>query len=228
MARIARVVWPHCPYHVTHRGNRQGAVFVHDEDRRRYLHLLAEHATRASLRVWSYALMTNHVHLVVVPERPTSMAQGIGGAHRAHSRALHAREGWTGHLWAHRFYSTPLDEHHLWAAVRYVELNPVRASLVTRADEYPWSSARAHATGATDPVLDPVRPFPGPVVDWGAWLAEGMGDPGFAALRRNTTTGRPTGSEEFVRTVEQRSGRVLRPRKRGPRGTGASNGGEFR
>ncbi len=221
MARIARVVWPGCPYHVTHRGNHRGRIFFNDGDRRRYLNLLRENAERAALRVWAYALMTNHVHLIVVAEALDSMARGIGNAHREYARIVHQREGWTGHLWANRFFSTPLDESHLWVAARYVELNPVRAGVAQRAEEYVWSSARAHASRGTDPVLDPRRPFPGTFVDWGDWLRAGMSDSRMEAIRRNTTTGRPTGSEEFVRDLEARLGRMLRPAKRGPKRAGS-------
>ncbi len=215
--RIGRIVWPGVPYHVTHRGNRRGSIFFRDSDRTGYLALLRESAAQADLRVWAYALMSNHVHLLVVAERADSMARGIGNAHRGHSRRVHSREGWTGHLWAHRFYSTPLDDAHLWAAVRYIELNPVRAALAPSAEEYAWSSARSHTNPLEDPLLDPKRPFPGEIADWGSWLREGMQDPRAETIRRNTASGRPTGSALFVRELEERLGRDLLPRKRGPK-----------
>jgi len=163
--------------------------------------------------------MSNHVHLLVVPERSDSLARGIGEAHRRHSRIINKRKGWTGHLWANRFYSTPLDEHHLWVAVRYVELNPVRSGQVSRAHEYDWSSARANASGMASALLDVQRPFPGGIEDWDAWLHAGLGDPRLDAIRANTSTGRPTGSESFVIDLEKRLGRVLRPRNPGRKPT---------
>jgi putative transposase len=112
-----------------------------------------------------------------------------------------------------------LDESHLWAAVRYVELNPVRAGLVSDATDYPWSSARAHAGLATPEFLDPNRPFPGPIADWAAWLRIGLDEDTIEKLRRNTAAGMPTGNEEFVAAIETRlrkTARAGRPRKANP------------
>ena len=217
MARFARVVLTDLPCHVTHRGNRRDDVFFAPEDRDQYRRWLREYADRYGLEIWAYCLMTNHVHLVATPRRQDALAQAIGRAHMRHARRVNRQQGWSGHLWANRFYSTALDEAHLWTAAKYVELNPVRARLVERAEHYPWSSAKAHATGAPDPLLSARRPFPDPerVGDWGAWLASGLAEADGNLLRANTYTGRPTGGEDFVAKLEQFLGRLLRPRKRG-------------
>jgi len=217
LPRIARIAWTGCPYHVTHRGNRRGAVFLQDSDRHSYLGALSARAVREGLRIWAYCLMPNHVHLIVVGERATSMARCIGHTHRRHAQRVNTREGWTGHLWANRFYSTPMDDRYLWIAARYVELNPVRAGLVRRPTDYPWSSARAHACGTADSVLDPDRPFPGAVEDWEEWLLTGIDSDDVKAIRSQTSTGRPMGSEAFVRELEGQTGRSLGVRQRGPR-----------
>ena len=159
MARLARTVAVGFPYHVTHRGNRREDIFFRDEDRRRYLELLRQYSAANGLQIWAYCLMTNHVHLLAVPGGPDALARGVGLTHRRHAQAINIAQGWTGHLWEHRFYSTALDEAHLWAAVKYIETNPVRAGLVGRAEEYGWSSARAHALGEADPLLSAGRPF---------------------------------------------------------------------
>jgi len=153
MARIARVVVPGFPYHVTHRGNRRAAVFFSDDDREYYLALLAHHAASEGLDIWAWCLMTNHVHLIVVPQREESMARAIGKAHMRYARRVNRAHGWTGHLWANRYHSTALDWDHQWHAVRYVELNPVRARMVLRAQEYEWSSCRDHAGSGDSKVL---------------------------------------------------------------------------
>ncbi len=215
MVRIARVVSLSCPFHVTHRGNHRESIFFDEEDRFRYLEILRVAAAQAGLRVWTYCLMPNHVHLIVAGERRDSMARALGAAHRRYSRSVNKRRGWTGHLWANRFYSTPLDERHLWSGARYVELNPVRAGIVARPEEYAWSSAPAHVFGTSDPLLSADRPFPGRIEDWSRWLLEGIGDPRIAVIRANTSTGRPSGSAEFVSLLERRLGRVLQPRKPG-------------
>jgi putative transposase len=211
MARFARVVVPGCAYHVTQRGNRRGEIFLRDEDRDVYRDLLGEYSRRFGLEVWAYCWMSNHVHLLVAAHRPDSLARAIGISHRRYSRYLNRRQGWTGHLWANRFFSTLLDAVHLLHAVRYVELNPVRAGLADDAAAYPWSSARAHARGLADPLLSPQRPFPGAIEDWSAWLRQGLEPEHLENLRMNTSTGRPSGSPEFVLELEKTLGRRLRP-----------------
>jgi putative transposase len=214
VARIARIVWTGCPYHVTHRGNRGGAVFVQESDYLVYLDMLSSNSVREGLKVWAYCLMPNHVHLIVVGENVNSMARALGNTHRRHAQRLNGHQGWTGHLWANRFYSTPMDERHLWVAVRYVELNPVRAGLVENPTDFRWSSARAHSANAKDGLLAPERPFPGSVEDWTAWLLEGVDNSQLDAIRLNTSTGRPSGSADFARDLEGRIGRSVRARSR--------------
>ena len=217
MVRFARVVLTGLPYHVTHRGNRRDDVFFTPEDRDQYRQWLREYVDRYGLEIWAYCLMTNHVHFIATPRRPDSLAQTIGRAHMRHARRVNRNQGWSGHLWANRFYSTALDEEHLWTAVKYVELNPVRARLVERGEHYPWSSAKAHVDGVPDPLLSTKRPFPDfeRVGDWGVWLASGLDEADEKLLRANTYTGRPTGGESFVAKLEHLLGRLLRPEKRG-------------
>jgi putative transposase len=213
---MARVVVPGVAHHVTHRGNLRGDVFLFPDSRQFYLGLLGECAKEAGMDVWAWCLMANHVHLIVVPHDADSLRRGVGLADQRYAAAVNARKGWTGHLWANRFYSTVLDEGHLWHAVKYVELNPVRAGLVKRAEDYPWSSARAHAgIAGPDPLLASDSPFPGPVADWAAWLAEGLDEESCAQLRRATYTGRPCASPRFTAHLETRLGRTLLPQKRG-------------
>jgi putative transposase len=182
---------------------------------------MAEYARLYRLEIWAYCLMPNHVHLIVLGRDRSSLARAIGNAHRRHAAELNRSMSWTGHLWENRFFSTPLDEHHLWAAVRYVENNPVRALLVDRAEEYPGSSAAAHVRGRRDPLLSPSRPFPGAVGDWSAWLASGVQDVRDLALvraiRANSRTGRPSGDSSFVRSLEDKLGRRLQPGRPGRR-----------
>ena len=217
MARIARAVVPDIAYHVTHRGNHREEVFLLPDDYEHYRQRLAEASSRYGMEIWAYCLMTNHVHLIVVPRAKDSLARGIGRAHRLHSLALNRRQGWTGHLWANRFYSCPLDDEHMWAAVKYVELNPVRTGLVARPEDYEWSSARAHVRGETDALLSPGRPFPGDVGNWSNWLEEGLSEEQTELIRRHTQTGRPLGSTNFLERMEGLLSRVLRPRKVGRR-----------
>jgi putative transposase len=212
---MARAVVPNVPLHITHRGNRSGPVFFDDWDRGAYLEELARQAEGFELDIWAYCLMRNHVHLIVVPRRAESAAKAIGFAHQEHARRVNLGRGWDGHLWGNRYFSSLLDERHLWCAVRYVELNPVRAGLVAHAEDYPWSSAAAHGGRRTDALLSYTRPFPGIVGDWLGWLGEGTDPAAEAILREHCRTGRPCGSAEFVQALETKLGRSLTPRRRG-------------
>ena len=160
MARLARVIIPGVPHHVTQRGNRRQATFFGNADYAAYLDLLSQWCGLCGIDVLAYCLMPNHVHLVVVPQAADSLHRGLGETHRRYTRRVNFREGWRGHLWQGRFASFPLDEPHLWAAVRYVERNPLRAGLVTRVEDWPWSSARAWVTGKDDPLRIDRETFP--------------------------------------------------------------------
>jgi putative transposase len=174
--------------------------------------------------------MANHIHLLVVPHHKESVAKVIAGVHRSHSERVNRRLDRTGHLWQNRYFSTALDEHHLWAAVRYIERNPVRAGIVGRAEDYRWSSARAHCGISFDPHLSPASPFPGRVSNWREWLAEAdREEAAVAALRENSRTGWPTGTTDFVAGLEVKLGRSLtrRPPGRPPsRGAMGADGNE--
>jgi len=217
MARLARVVVPGFPHHVAHGGNRRCDLFPRNADREVYGDFLRECAKRADLEIWGYCLMTDHVHLICTPRREDALARGVGLAHRRYAVWLNRREGWSGHLWANRYFSTPLDEAHHWAAIRYVERNPVRAGLAQEAAEWPWSSARAHVAGEPDPLLSPSHPYPGPVPDWREWLAAPEEEEATERIRLCTKTGRPCGDRAFVGMLERTLGRLLRPEKRGPK-----------
>jgi putative transposase len=120
-------------HHVTQRGNRRETVFYEDADRATYLKLLTAHCRRNAVRLTGYCLMGNHVHLLLAPDREDGLAKTLGRAHTDYSRWLNVKRGETGHVWQNRYFSCPLDERHQWEALRYVELNPVRAGLALAA-----------------------------------------------------------------------------------------------
>ena len=201
--------------HVTQRGNRRAPIFVGGGGQRRYLHLLQAETERFGVDVWAYCLMPNHVHLIVVARDSHALSKAMHRAHGQYAQWLNARQGWSGHLWSSRFFSTPMDDVHLWAAVRYVERNPVRAGLVERAEDYIWSSARAHVTRVADPLLAPDSPFPGHVRDWSSWLTTEADSMLEDELREHTSTGLPAGDAAFVARLERESGRKLTAAPRG-------------
>ena len=213
MPRIARVVIPGCPHHVTQRGNDRQAVFFTDQDRRYYLELLARHSGQFGLAVLGYCLMDNHVHLVVVPQRQDSLARALGRTHFRYAQAIHRLHGRSGHFWQNRFYSCALDDEHFWTAMAYVERNPVRARLVRLAWRYPWSSAAAHvemtdASGLLD-METWARMLPRG--DWREALRKAQDQGLVDGIRRNTHTGRPLGSDRFLSRLEAALRRRLRP-----------------
>jgi len=216
MARLARVVIPGIPYHVTQRGNRRQQTFFEDGDYALYRDLVAEAARRAGAGIWAYCLMPNHVHLIVVPSDADGLRRTFADAHRRYTGFINARQRWTGHLWQGRYGAVAMDETHLAAAARYVALNPVRALLVDRADEWEWSSVRAHLAGKDDQLVQ-VAPLLERVGDFAAFLGGAEDQQATRALRIAETTGRPVGSPQWVGEIEARSGRSLAPKKRGPK-----------
>lgn len=217
MSRVARVVVPGFPHHVTQRGNRRADVFEVDDDREAYVRFLRRYGKRHGLAVWAYCLMTNHIHLVVVPQREDSLALALRDAHTVYAMHFNRRTQVSGHVWQGRFYSCPLDEVHLWAAVRYVERNPVRAGMVDRAEQYPWSSAAGHCGLREDGLLSKEFTAPTVIGDWSAWLAECEDEQATNRIRQQTNTGRPCGSAQFLEQLEGLLKRVLRPLKPGPK-----------
>ena len=109
MARLARVVAPGVPHHVTQRGNRRQETFFRPADYRLYRELMAEWCGRCGVEIWAYCLMPNHVHLIAVPQTADALQRAIGEAHRRYTRAINLREGWRGHLWQGRFASFPME-----------------------------------------------------------------------------------------------------------------------
>lgn len=215
MPRMARVVVPGYPHHVTQRGNRRQTVFLAGDDWPMYLSLIHAACSDAGTRVLAYCLMPNHVHFVMVPSHNDGLRAVLADAHRRYTRRVNFREGWRGHLWQERFHSFVMDESHLQAAIPYVEQNPVRAGLCEAPSDWPWSSAAERDSNAASDL-----------VDWqlrrelfGTSRTLGIANSADAieAVRLHTRTGRPLGSDVFVERIEARVGRELRPKKRGPK-----------
>lgn len=216
MPRRPRVVVLGVPYHITQRGNNRQPVFFTSDDRR-HLELLGRLARRHGMRILGYCLITNHVHLIAVPESQDFLARALGHAHSEWALALSSRVGGSGHLWQNRFFSCSLYEPHLYSAVRYIERNPVRPELAPW--EWPWSSAHAHTV---DSAMDAVLDFQWKeyfarwnFAEWMEILSAAMDEGDLEAMRRATRTGEPLGSREFLVWLERRTGKPLRVRKRG-------------
>ncbi len=218
MPRIARVVAAGIPHHVTQRGNACQTVFDDSADRRVYLSLLRRYASEHGLGIWAWCLMTNHIHLLAVPKTGTGLANALGHTHRDYARYHNARSGKSGHLWQARYYSCPVDTPGVCTVMAYIERNPVRAGLVDRAEDYPWSSAVGHVTGRDESgFLDTALWLEDYTKErWRETLRVGIDDEALGErIRLATMTGRPFGSEEFAEGLEMVAHRRLRPRSAG-------------
>jgi len=216
MARLARVVIPGLPHHVTQRGNGGARTFFSDADYAVYRDLLGRHCREAGVEVWAWVLMPNHVHLILNPSDPDGLRRALAQVHRRYAGDVHARQKKTGHFWQGRFGAVAMDEAHLAAALRYVAMNPVRARLVKRPQDWRWSSARAHLSGVADGVtlLAPVR---GRFPRFADLLDDDALDALQTPLRQGEAIGRPLGDAAFLAALEAATQRRLRPMPRGPK-----------
>ncbi len=218
MPRIARTVFSDVAHHITQRGNRREDVFFNDDDRRTYLAWMREYCAKHGVEILAYCLMTNHVHIVAVPSEERALERVFRPLHTRYAQRVNRAKHWKGHLWQGRFFSSALDEHYLWAAIRYVERNPVRARMVRKAENYAWSSAAAHCGLKDDEVLTGNRNWWrrfASVGDWSKWLAQGDTLEQIDVLRRHVERGLPCGAAGFIRKLERMAGRALSYRARG-------------
>ena len=219
MPRIARTVAHGYPHHITQRGNYRQRIFETDEDYLQYLKWLKAYSIKYALEVWAYCIMSNHVHFVCVLKKEDSLARAFNALHMRYAQYVNRRRKASGHLWQGRFYSTILDEAHVYAAVRYVENNPVRAGLVGKAEDYRWSSAREHVDETADGIVSRRCYLVGEISNWRRYLHEKEDKEMVNEIRKGSMTGRPCGDESFIRKLERRFSRRLkalphgRPRK---------------
>ena len=202
MVRFARVVVPDIAHHVTQRGNARRFILESDVERSVYLDLLQQGAQRHGVELMGYCLMSNHVHLLAVPHKKDALARSLKDAHGRFACYWNAAFHSSGHVWQGRYYSCPSTRNIYGEALRYIELNPVRANLVPRAPDWQWSSAAVHCGAA--PVL---------ADHWSAYLQTIEGECSLAAIRDSTYSGRPLGSAEFTRALENEVLRPLTPQK---------------
>jgi len=220
MPRKRRILIPELPHHVTQRGTRRERLFFSDNDYRLYLNSLCEWSSRESVEIWSFCLMPNHVHLILVPSTADGISRMIGQTHRKYARHINDRHDWTGNLWQERFNSSVLDEAHLLNAVRYVEQNPVRAGLVLAPDKWLWSSAKSHLTKRYDGIIK-IDAMDGYVSDWSEYLSTNLDEETVECFRKNALLDLPVAEESFIKKLESRLGKLLRPPKMGrPRQNG--------
>lgn len=216
MARLARVVLPGYAHHITQRGNRRQDVFFKQSDYEYYLELLKEWCTNEEIEVLAYCLMTNHVHMIVMPETRSDLGKAIGEVHRRYTRMVNFRENWRGFLWQGRFASYPMSPNWLLSAAAYVELNPVKAKMVNNAWDYRWSSVHAHLAGKDVHGIVQVDKLLSLAGNWQDYLNRAKGSM-VEEFERHERTGRPLGDEKFIEKAEQMLHRELKKKKPGPK-----------
>ncbi len=216
MPRIARVVFPGVPFHIYNRGNHKADVFILDSDKMLFLKLLDECGEKFGVVFLAYCLMNNHFHLNAIPKTESSFAKCIAEIKRKYTLIINARESWTGNLWDGRYHSFPMDAAYLFNCVRYTERNPVKAGLVKKAEDYPWSSAAEHVSGTRKSLLrlTDIREFID-VPDWSLFLQAEDSPELEREIKLHARTGRPLGSKEFIENLERLAGRSLAPKSAG-------------
>lgn len=201
MPRMARIVVPGVPHHVTQRGNRRQPTFFCPDDYVAYRKIAAEAFQAAGVEIWAYCLMPNHVHVIATPASATGLADAVGNTHARYTRMINYRNGWTGYLWQGRFASFPMDDVHLRKCIRYVGLNPVRAGLVERAIDWPWSSVAAHVDDRFDPLIAKGPAERAIADDIAGFFETDVSERERSCFRRASVEGRPLGSATWVSSL---------------------------
>jgi putative transposase len=203
MARPPRFELPGAPHHVIQRGNNRAACFFGDAVRRFYLKCLIRAAVDRGCEVHAYVLMSNHVHLLVTPSKPGAIGTMMQDLGRRYVRVINTIHRRTGTLWEARFRSSLIDsENYLLTCHRYIELNPVRAGLVSDPALYPWSSHLHYALGHSSKLI----------TEHPVYLSLGP-----SALERSAAyhTDSALGTETFLNEAEAKLGRSVRLPVRG-------------
>ncbi len=159
--------------------------------------------------------MPNHIHVIAIPNHADSLARHFRKTHSTYAKEINGRYGWKGHLWQERFYSVVMDELHALAALRYVELNPVRAGLCDSPEQWPWSSVHSNLGKTNDGIVD-TETTSRFVSDWREYLAQDSSRRLLESIRAHTRNGRPAGGDKFINELETATGQSIRPRKPGP------------
>ena len=227
MPRQPRLVVLGYPYHIILRGNNKCAIFYNDKDKRFFIECLKRSKEKTNSKIYAYCLMTNHAHFLIEPSKETGLAEMMQSLGRRYVRYVNTEYNRTGTLWEGRYKSSLVDkDEYLAACSRYIELNPVRAKMTGRPEEYGWSSFRSKASGMTEDIIDPDPIY----VDMGKtakergsnyskWVLEGVPEHELNLIRSATQKCGIIGSSTFTNRIEKAIGRsvalkpVGRPKK---------------
>jgi putative transposase len=221
---MGRVLLPNYPHHVVQRGHNRQAVFAGEADFRRYLDDLRELKTPFDVRLHAYCSMTNHIHLLLSPgEAVTGMGQLMKALAARATRYRNKLEGRSGTLWESRYKSSPVQtEQYLFACSRYIELNPVRACMVNRPEDYHWSSYRQRLGIETDRWIDYDPCYLGLAITeaerrqlYRRYILEAVPEEELGLIRQAVQRGQLTGNNRFIDEVGNILGRRVEFRAQG-------------
>ena len=216
MSRIARVVNPGYPHHITQRGNNKQPIFRNSRDRKFYLYLLKKYSCQCGCKVHAYCLMPNHIHLLLVPNQNFSLAKTMQKISLSYTQHINKKYNRTGRLWECRFFSALIDkELYLWSVCRYIEQNPLRAGIATEATKYKWSSAKINAGLIKSDFVEPVWKEYLNKNEYQRVLAEGLEEKEIKKIRESTSKGIPLGSRKFLNKMIDQFGKGIIPKSRG-------------
>jgi putative transposase len=214
MPRTRRVIIPGVAHHITQRGNNQQKVFFNDEDFCNYCFWANKYAAQYQIDILAYCLMPNHIHLIAIPYTKIGMSRFCNTVNMRHAQYINHKKNTNGHLWQSRFFSCPLDDIHLYFALRYEEQNPIRAGLTNRPWDYAWSSVRFHVGMDTNAYIRIRDMNMMNHNEWKKYLGykdESMDE----TIRENTYSGKACAVEENLKEWEKTLNCVLRSKKAG-------------
>ncbi|MBO1924370.1 transposase [Thiomicrorhabdus sp. 6S3-12] len=223
MARLERITPAGVPVYLIQRGNNRQVIFADESDFKAYLHWLQEYSEKFSVSIHAWCLMTNHVHLLCTGDADDSISKMMQSIGRQYVRYFNHKYQRTGTLWEGRFRSCLVDaDSYLFELYRYIELNPVRASMVESPDEYPWSSYRINALGVESDLCTPHERYLA-LGNSGYERQKSYRDvfqiltskPLIEDIRQSTNKGMAIGSEKFKTEIELLTGRRVHASKAG-------------
>ena len=216
MSRIARIVYPGYPHHITQRGNNKQPIFGDSKDRRFYLGLLKKYICECGCKIHSYCLMTNHTHLLLVPAQENSLAKTMQKLSLSYTQYRNRKYNRTGRLWESRFFLSVIDkEAYLWSVCRYIEQNPLRAGISDKIIEYIWSSAKINCGLSKSDFLEPIWKEYLDKNEYQRFLTDSPKETEIKEIRESSAKGVPLGSRKFIDEMVNKFGKVVIPNPRG-------------
>ena len=206
MPRSSRIIAPNYPHHVVQRGNNKQLIFYNDKDRCQYLTLLKKYSNECDCAIHAYCLMSNHVHMLIVPKYETSLSKTMQKISLVFTQYLNRVYKRTGRLWECRFYSSIIDNNdYLFTACRYIERNPVRANIVKSPLAYKWSSAKVNVLDDRDDIITPAFHDYDKKI-YADYLSNDENKDETELIRRCTLSGKPMGSSNFIKDISIKTG----------------------